>query len=68
MVNERILYDTHLECLEILWPFLSSGGLLVVDRVVSDKSVKDSFSNFCNIKNRDPFVIKTRYGVGIVQK
>ena len=68
MVNERILYDTHLECLEILWPFLSSGGLLVVDRVVSDKSAKDSFSNFCNIKNRDPFVIKTRYGVGIVQK
>jgi|SaaInlV_165m_DNA_1040744.scaffolds.fasta_scaffold01469_3 predicted O-methyltransferase YrrM len=68
MVNERILYDTHLECLEILWPFLSSGGFLVVDRVVSDKSAKDSFSNFCNIKNRDPFVIKTRYGVGIVQK
>lgn len=68
VVDERIMYDSHLSCLEVLWPMLNSDGLLVVDRVSSDQSAKDSFHNLCNIKNRKPFVIKTRYGIGIVQK
>lgn len=68
VVDERMTYDAHLGCLEVLWPTLNSNGLLVVDRVVSDQSAKDSFQNLCNIKNRKPFIIKTRYGTGIVQK
>lgn len=68
MVDERLLYDSHLRCLEILWPALEHDGIMVVDRVLSDKSAKDSFKNFCNIKNRESHIIKTRYGVGLVQK
>ncbi len=51
--------------LEYLWNRLRPEGLLVVD-YIEDDVIKESFSGFCRVKNREPFVFKTRYGVGII--
>lgn len=53
--------------LDFLWSQLKSEGFLVVDYVEHDY-VKESFFNFCKIKNREPFLFKTRYGVGIIKR
>lgn len=50
--------------LDFLWTHLASEGLLVAD-YISSNSV---FHDFCRVKNREPMIFDTRYGVGIVQR
>ena len=50
--------------MEFMWESLSSEGLLVVDYITSN----NAFHEFCRVKNREPMIFNTRYGVGIVQK
>jgi hypothetical protein len=53
--------------LDFLWKYLSSEGLLVVD-YIQDDAVKGVFLDFCRVKNREPLLFDTRYGVGIVNR
>ena len=68
LINEEVTYDRHMEYLDFVWPQISFDGLLVMDYISWHKPAKQAFYNFCKIKNREPISIKTRYGVGIVQK
>ena len=54
--------------LDISWKCSNFDGLMVIDKVKSDPNVKTCFLNFCKINNRDPIIINTRYGTGIIQK
>jgi predicted O-methyltransferase YrrM len=54
--------------LDICWNNANLDSFIVVDRVKSDDSIKKSFENFCKINNREPIIINTRYGTGIIQK
>jgi hypothetical protein len=58
--------DTNI-VLDYFWRHLSSEGLLVVD-YIHDEAVRDVFLRFCRVKNRDPEIFDTRYGVGIVTR
>lgn len=60
--------DELREILEISWSRLSLDGLLVVERVESDKKVGIMFKDFCKVHNRPHVVIGTRYGTGMTQK
>ena len=51
--------------LEILWDHLISGGLLVVDYIQNEANM-EIFKGFCRVKNREPHILDTRYGVGIL--
>lgn len=55
-------YRQHLES---LWNGLKLGGLLVADYITQTGNV---FHEFCRVKNREPVLFKTRYGVGIVER
>jgi hypothetical protein len=63
LLTERIGddYSVHLE---FLWNSLLPEGLLVADYINED----NAFHDFCRVKNREPVVFKTRYGVGIIQR
>lgn len=53
--------------LEFFWEHLSSEGLLVVD-YIHDDDVKRVFTEFHRVKNREPVLFNTRYGVGVVTR
>lgn len=68
IINDENVYDQHLEYLEIVWPQISENGLIVAEYIHSHKAAGDAFLAFCESKNRQPLIFKTRYGTGIVQK
>ena len=53
--------------MELLWKSLRSEGLLVVD-YIHDEAMKKSFTEFCKVRNREPVLFDTRYGLGVVNK
>lgn len=53
--------------IELLWKSLRSEGLLVVD-YIHDEATKKSFTEFCKVRNREPVLFDTRYGLGVVNK
>lgn len=68
LFNEQINQDKMQESFELMWELLNFDGLYVVDYIDSNENVKNAFESFCNIINRNPIYIKTRYGIGIIQK
>lgn len=66
--DQKMNYDQYRNWLTILWDRLNVDGLLVMDFINSNKSAGAAFKDFSKIANREPFVFKTRYGTGIVQK
>lgn len=67
LVTEKFPKDKFVEHLEFLWEHLRPEGLLVAD-YIDDDAVRESFEGFCRVKNREPDVYKTRYGVGILTR
>jgi hypothetical protein len=53
---------------DLVWGQMPLGGLLVVDRIKSNKEMKTAFEEFCKIIQRPNVTIPTRYGVGIIEK
>lgn len=69
LVNEeKTNADSLNNLLDICWACTNLDGLIIVDKVRSDANINKCFINFCKINNRDPILINTRYGTGIVQK
>lgn len=68
LFNEQINQDKMQESFELMWELVNFDGLYVVDYIDSNENVKNAFESFCKIINREPVYIKTRYGIGIVQK
>lgn len=66
--EEKVAYDDHTLRLNTLWDSLQDGGLLVVDYLDGHKPLKKAFDDLCKVKRREPAMIKTRYGIGIMQK
>lgn len=66
--NEQLDQNEMQKSFELSWEVMNSDGFYIVDYVESNKSVKNAFIAFCKIANRDPVFIKTRYGIGIIQK
>jgi predicted O-methyltransferase YrrM len=67
-LNERWDYDKYLNALEIMWPHIALGGMVVWDYTTSHEAAGKAFLNFCKIKNADSIKVETRHGVGIIQK
>ncbi len=68
IVNEEKNYDTHLSYLELLWDHMNYDGSIVMDFVGYHEPARRAYFDFCKRKNREPQVIKTRYGVGVMTK
>ncbi len=68
IVNEEVGYDKHREYLDVLWSKLHLDGLIVMDYVTRHKPAGEAYFDFCKAKNRNPTVIETRYGVGLIRK
>ncbi len=60
-------YDKIFDHLEFLWSQLRPEGLLVIDYIQNDV-INEAFLSFCRVKNREPKLFNTRYGVGIIKR
>lgn len=67
LVTEKYSVEHTKIFLESFWAHLRPEGLLVVD-YIHDDAVRGAFTEFCRVKNREPVVFDTRYGVGIVTR
>jgi hypothetical protein len=67
LLTEKYNAEKTSRYLEFLWRYLNPEGLLVVD-YIQEADVKDSFKAFCRVKNREPEVFETRYGVGVITR
>lgn len=68
LVNEETTYDTHLSYLDILWKNMRLDGTILIEYVNYHDYVKKAYFDFCKKNNREPYVFKTRYGVGVITK
>lgn len=68
IINEEVSYDLHRLYLDVLWSKLSIDGLICMDYIGRHKPAKDAYYDFCRTKSRDPVLIATRYGVGLIKK
>ncbi len=68
LVSEEVGYDQHMAYLDLAWPQVSLDGLIVMDYIARHQPASLAFRDFCKSKGREPVEVKTRYGVGIVQK
>jgi predicted O-methyltransferase YrrM len=67
LLTEKYDKEKTRKYMEFLWRHLKPEGLLVVD-YIHDDTVRSSFDDFSRVKNREPVVFNTRYGVGIVTR
>lgn len=68
IINEEVGYDKHRSYLEVIWSKLNTDGLIIMDYVSRHKPAKEAFLDFCKYVNREPVVVNTRYGIGIIRK
>lgn len=68
ILNEEAAYDKHRLFYDLLWPELRLGALIISDYINRHRATGQAYFDFCKAKNREPIVIGTRYGVGLIQK
>jgi predicted O-methyltransferase YrrM len=68
LISEESSYEQHLVYLDSLWERVRMGGLIVVDYQTRHDPSRKALEDFCKVRNRDPVVVGTRYGVSLVQK
>lgn len=67
-INDEGSYDSHRQYFDVAWDNLATNGFIVSDYAISHRPAKDAYIDFCKMKNREPILLKTRYGTGIIQK
>lgn len=65
--DELASENTHKAYLDLIWSQISDNGIVVVD-FLKQESVNKAYTGFCKIHNRDPFVLNTFRGTGLIQK
>lgn len=68
IINEEVGYDKHREYLDALWSNLQLDGIIVMDYVTRHKPAGEAYFDFCKGKNREPVVVATRYGTGLIKR
>ena len=68
IINEESTYEDHRLLLDLIWPHVSLGGLMTMDYITSHKPAGDIYVDFCKVHRREPVVVSTRYGVGLLEK
>jgi len=68
LLDKEVPYDDYLAYLRLVWPEVSQGGWLVMDRIYYHKPAGRALRDFCKTYNKYLPVIKSKYGVGLVCK
>jgi predicted O-methyltransferase YrrM len=68
IVTEQTDYERHRSYLNVLWDRMRLGGIIAVDFMDRHEPSRKAFEDVCRVKNRDPVIVSTRYGTGLVQK
>lgn len=65
ILGDRNLSDIR-PWLSLIWDQVENEGLIIVDYI--EEKRRSEFLLFCNTKNREPFLLETRYGLAILKR
>jgi len=68
VINEEVSYEEHRLLLDLIWPHISLGGLVVMDYIDKHQPAREIFYDFCKVHKCEPVKVKSRYGVGLIEK
>lgn len=68
MINDEPSYDQAMLMLNLSWSSLADNGLIIMDYVNYHKSNGRAYRDFCKVRNRDPGIVKSKYGLGLLRK
>jgi hypothetical protein len=68
LIDKEMTYDDHMSYLRMVWPQMSQDGWLIMDRIYYHKPAGRALHDFCRTYNKDPSIIKSKYGMGIVRR
>lgn len=68
IIDQESSYDQMTLYLEFCWRFLAGRGMIAIDYLYRHEENRKAYLNFCKIWNREPSIMPTRYGVGLIQK
>lgn len=68
IIDDEVGYDRCMAYLDALWARVSVDGLIVVDHLSRNEAGRKALMDFARSNNREPALLKTRYGVGIIQR
>jgi predicted O-methyltransferase YrrM len=68
IIDDEVGYDRYMAYLDALWGQVSVDGLVVVDHLTRHEPARKALMDFARANNREPVLLKTRYGVGIIQR
>jgi predicted O-methyltransferase YrrM len=68
LIDEEKPYDRHMAYLDAVWERMNNDGYIVMDYLTSHAPASKAFFDFARTRNREPVLISTRYGVGIIQR
>ena len=65
-IDNELPYDDYLMYLRAVWKVTE--GYVFLDRVNSNSQAERAYHDFCRECNRDEMIIKSKYGIGVVEK
>lgn len=65
ILGDRTLLDIR-PWLNLIWNHVDEEGLIIVDYI--EEKRRSEFLLFCSTKNREPFLLETRYGLAILKR
>jgi predicted O-methyltransferase YrrM len=68
LVTGEYSKELYSKILYIAWQRMRLGSWLVCDHVRTNDEIAKVYSTFCQINNRDELKLKTRYGMGLIEK
>jgi len=66
IVNDHKSYDEYMAWFNFIWENLRLDGYMCIEH--ADKEANRAFEELCFLKRREPVIMPTRYGTGLIQK
>lgn len=68
IINEEASYDKHRAYFDMLWQQMAPGGVIVAEYLKKHKPARIAYKDFCTSINKEPVVVSTTYGLGLIRK
>lgn len=68
LISDKKEYDTHMSWLNALWDEVKDDGMIFMDHTTSHTAAGRAYHDFCIVKQREPYLFPTRYGIGAIVK
>jgi len=68
LITDQQEEKTYREYLDLAWSQMNESGLLVMDNISQNQGAYEAYHGFCKVCNREPFVLQTQRGTGLLER